>query len=201
MNTSAAQSQPATRSERRDSSSRVSPNEDSRNHPARDNFERALQARQQRQEQPSEDDDEAPAGHGDAAAWMSVVPAPLLMRAAAAPARSCAAAGATETSGTRAVLEASLTACPGQAVTPLTGTEPAALWEVSIREPNAVAVDVRAERSGPAGTQRAWGLTIASPAANTEMLARHAPRLNERLRKHAVGLSHVRIEEADEEHS
>jgi hypothetical protein len=36
---------------------------------------------------------------------------------------------------------------------------------------------------------------------NAEVLARHAPRLNERLRKHAIGLSHVRIEreEPDEE--
>jgi hypothetical protein len=84
-------------------------------------------------------------------------------------------------------------------VTPLTGTEPAALWEVSVAAPNAVPMQVRAERTGGTEAHRAWGLTIASPAANTEMLVRHAPRLNERLRKHAVGLSHVRIEQADED--
>ncbi len=32
-----------------------------------------------------------------------------------------------------------------------------------------------------------------------EALARHAPRLNERLRKHAIGPEHVRIERAKED--
>lgn len=201
MSATQSQSQPTPRSESRESS-RVSPRVAERDHPARDGFERALQARQQRQEeQPSENSEEAPAD-GGAAAWMSVLPPPLLpMRAAAVPASVCAAGVIGETSGTRAVIEASLTASPGEAVTPLTGTDPAALWEVSVSATNAVPMQMRAERSGSTETHRAWGLTIASPAGNTEMMARHAPRLNERLRKHAVGLSHVRIEESDEDKS
>jgi hypothetical protein len=202
MNMSATQSQSHTapRSESRDSSSRVSSKESGHNHPARDDFERALQARQQSQEEQPGDGNEEPAGgDGGAAAWMSALSAPLPLRAAAAPASLCAAGMTTEQTGTRAVIEASLTACPGQAVTPLTGTNPAALWEVSVAAPNAVPIQLRAERTGGPEANRAWGLTIASPAANTEMLVRHAPRLNERLRKHAVGLSHVRIEEADED--
>lgn len=201
MNMSATQSpsQPTPRSEGRASSSRVPPREAEHNHPARDGFERALQARQQRpEEQPGEDPEE---GSTDATpAWMSALPAPPLpLRAAAAPASVCAAGLIGESSGTRAVIEASLTASPGEAVTPLTGTDPAALWEVSVGETNSVPMQLRAERTGGTDTHRAWGLTIASPAGQTEMLARNTPRLNERLRKHAIGLSHVRIEAADED--
>jgi hypothetical protein len=68
---------------------------------------------------------------------------------------------------------------------------------VSVGETNSVPLQLRAERTGGTEAHRAWGLTIASPAGQTEMLARNTPRLNERLRKHAVTLSHVRIEEAD----
>jgi len=201
MNMSATQSPPPSppRSESRDSPSRVSSKESARDHPARDDFERALQARQQQTDEQSGDSQEDPAaGEGGVAAWMSALPAPLPPRAAAAPVSRCAATMPAEVSGTRAVIEASLTACPGQAVTPLTGIDPAALWEVSVASPNAVPMQLRAERTGT-DAQRAWGLTIASPAANTEMLVRHTPRLNERLRKHAVELSHVRIEQADNE--
>jgi hypothetical protein len=204
MNMSATQSPPPAppRSESRDAPSRASSKEPAHNHPARDDFERALQARQQQQEeQPGDSQEEPTAGDGGIAAWMSALPAPLPLRAAAAPASLCAAAAPAEVSGTRAAVEASLSACPGQAVTPLTGTDPAALWEVSVAgTPNAVPMQVRAERTGN-DAQRAWGLTIASPAANTEMLVRHAPRLNERLRKHAIELSHVRVEQGDEEES
>jgi len=44
-------------------------------------------------------------------------------------------------------------------------------------------------------TQAPLTLTIASSTVDASVLARHVPRLNERLRKHAVGPAHVRIQD------
>jgi hypothetical protein len=101
--------------------------------------------------------------------------------------------------GTRAVVDASLRETPSPTVTPLSGGDAAMTWEVSMHEPNSVALDMRAVRAERAASdpQASWGLTIASSSVGAEVLARHAPRLNERLRKHAIGPEHVRIEQAD----
>jgi len=166
---------------------------------ARDGFERALQARRQRQDA----DDGEESGHNDEGApapWSLGVPIqPPVLRAAAAAAGPTPVTGPVDQSSTRAAIEASLTACPGDIVTPLTGTDPAAVWEVTLNEPHAVPLAVRAERTGTTEAQRAWGLTLASSASNTDVLARHVPRLNERLRKQAIQLDHVRVEQADNE--
>jgi hypothetical protein len=109
------------------------------------------------------------------------------------------AAGAVETStGTRAVIEASLreSACP--APTTAGGTDPAMTWEAVVSEPNAVAVQVRAVRTvhadAAAGAPATWGVTVAAPSVDAGLLARHVPRLNERLRKQGVDVDHVRVE-------
>ncbi|HTP72184.1 MAG TPA: hypothetical protein VML58_08190 [Burkholderiaceae bacterium] len=174
----------------------MSPADAERRHPARDDFERALKGREQRPEEPADESAE-PAGNGGAPAWLAIAPTPMLARAAT-PAAASAVGVINEPSGTRAALEASLTASPGNALVPVLGTDPAALWEVSVREPNAAPLQVRVERSGTSDAQKAWGLTIASPASNVDLIARHAPRLNERLRKHAIELDHVRVERDDD---
>jgi hypothetical protein len=177
----------------------MSPADAEGRHPARDDFERALKGREQRQDEPADDNAES-AGNGAAPAWLAMTPMPMLTRAAT-PAAASAAGAINEPSGTRAALEASLTASPGNAVIPVLGADPAALWEVSVREPNATPLQVRVERSGTTESQRAWGLTIASPTGNVDLIARHAPRLNERLRKHAIELDHVRVERDDDQNA
>jgi hypothetical protein len=101
--------------------------------------------------------------------------------------------------GTRAVVEASLreTSCP--VATPVGGGVAATAWEVSVQEPNSIPLEMRAVRAERSASepQASWGLTIASSSVGAEVLARHAPRLNERLRKHAIGPEHVRIEQAE----
>jgi hypothetical protein len=65
-----------------------------------------------------------------------------------------------------------------------------------VREPNAIPVDVRvlrAERSGQEANA-AWSVSVKSSSVSAETLARHAPRLDERIRKRAAGFTHVRIE-------
>jgi len=162
-------------------------------------FERALQNRQ-RQQRSGEGEEEPP---GEPA----VLPAmpPLMLSAAqtlALPPLSSAGALDPAPTGTRAALEASLRESPCPQGTPIGGSDAAMTWEATVHEPNSVALEVRAvrtERSALPGSQAAWGLTIASPTVGVEVLARHVPRLNERLRKHAIGPEHVRIERSDED--
>jgi hypothetical protein len=123
-------------------------------------------------------------------------------RQAVAVAASPAGAVETVTTGPRAVIEAALNSNPGPSITPIGDTDPAAIWEASVCEPNSIAVDVRAvraERATAHEAQPSWSLTIGSSTVNAEALARHAPRLNERLRKHAIEFGHVRIERDEED--
>jgi hypothetical protein len=163
----------------------------------RDAFERLLREKQERREEPAGD-------AAGAAASCTLRPLPHPPPLAGEGMRPKAGMVETVTTGPRAAIEAALNANPGPSVTPVGGTDPAAIWEASVCEPNSVAVEVRAvraERSTAHEAQPSWALTIGSSNVNAEVLARHAPRLNERLRKHAIGLSHVRIEreEPDEE--
>jgi len=157
-------------------------------HP-REVFERALRAKAK---QPDDEDapSDAPAS-GLFAALMGSTPAQQPKAATPAPAGQIQAAS----TGPRAVIEAALNMDNGPVVTPVGGTDPAAVWEASIREPNSVAVEVRATRGekSASATQAPVTLTIASSVVDASVLARHAPRLNERLRKHAVGPTHARI--------
>lgn len=163
----------------------------------RGNFERALQARRQAPRDGPEARSAAEA-IAAAAAAANLGPAPALVRAAAAPAATGATGSVdTPTGATRTATQTALNAQPAPPATPLGGADPAVVWEASLRGPDQMAVEVRAERLGKPDAAPSWGLTIGASALNAELLARHAPRLNERLRKHGVEVDHVRIESAD----
>lgn len=76
-------------------------------------------------------------------------------------------------------------------------TDTAGAWEVTLRQPLGAALDVRATRTTDAAN--GWSLTIGSPTLDASVLARHAPKLNERLKARALSNSHARIEERDPE--
>jgi len=162
----------------------------------RDAFALALHAKSSRH---ADDDEQGDPQSDEAAsalaAAMAVVPHPLHHAAPPPP----AAAGHVEDAptGARAALEAALNSNPGPAVTAVGDIDPAALWEASVSEPNGIAVDVRAlraERSTAQEAQPTWTVGVSSSNVKADVLARHVPRLNERLRKQGVGFSHVRID-------
>jgi hypothetical protein len=109
------------------------------------------------------------------------------------------AAGAPDVpqEGPRASLQAALNA--GVPVAPLFGSDPAAVWEASLGGPHHGSVTVRAERLVNAGSPPVWALDIGVRGVDAELMLRHAPRLNERLRKHGVQLDHVRIESPEDD--
>jgi hypothetical protein len=75
-------------------------------------------------------------------------------------------------------------------------------WQVSIGEPMGVQVELRATRAAvPATTaaQMPWDLTIGSQNLGRAALARHASRLDERLRARGLAPAHLRIEESTED--
>ncbi|HEX6707430.1 MAG TPA: hypothetical protein VF169_21915 [Albitalea sp.] len=74
--------------------------------------------------------------------------------------------------------------------------EPAAeaSWDVSLHEPLGVAVELRATRVNAMG----WTLTVAAPELDAGTLARHAPRLADRLRTRTRAATHLRIAEDKE---
>lgn len=162
----------------------------------RDAFELALR----KKSSPHDDDDrqQDPQSDGAAAALAAALAAgaPHALRHPAPVAAPPPAPVETASTGPRAAIEAALNANPGPLVTPLGATDPAALWEASISEPNGIAVDVRALRAEQLTPQAqpGWTVAVSSSSVDAAVLARHAPRLNERLRKHGAGFSHVRIE-------
>lgn len=85
----------------------------------------------------------------------------------------------------------------GPAQAPALRTEAAGAWEVSLRSPMGVAVELRATRSEalvPTTAAAPWTLAIAAPGLAHATLMQHAPRLHERLRARAIGEIHIRIE-------
>lgn len=104
----------------------------------------------------------------------------------------------TVATGPRAAIEAALNSSPGPIVSPIGGTEPAAVWEASVSEPNSIAVEVRAMRAEQPAAQQVqpgWMVAVTSSTVNADILSRHAPRLTERLRKQALGITDVRVEQ------
>jgi hypothetical protein len=104
---------------------------------------------------------------------------------------SPAAAGAVE-APRHAVVEAMCAAAIGEAPVLASGGSTENSWDVSLHEPRGVAVELRATRSGPT-SGGAWTLTVATPALDPAALARHAPRLSDRLRARARVATHLRI--------
>jgi hypothetical protein len=80
----------------------------------------------------------------------------------------------------------------------LGAADAAASWQVHLPQALGSGLELRATRTaGSAQAQPGWALTIASPAHEAALLARHAPRLDERLRARALEVDHVRIERDD----
>lgn len=168
----------------------------------RDAFENALRVRSHEERgQPKQGDqepsDEAMAG---LAAGNACFPLPLRAATIPAPAGAPRAADA-DPSAPRAKIEAALQAHVPAPITAVGEADPAALWEASVREPNAIAVDVKAFRAEKSAheTQAAWSVSVSSPTVDAEVLSRHASRLNERLKKQAAEFTHVRIERDEPE--
>lgn len=187
-------------------SRREPPRERTLNHPAREAFERALQARKaprEADEGPMDDEEE----ESSSCAGPSVTlctglhalplrPPPTLPQGTASR-----AGGITEHSGTRAAIEAALGGQPAPtALSAIAGTDPAALWQVSIGEPLGVPIELRAQRGERTAQEAAapWALSLRSSSLGADTLARHVSRLHERLRKQGVEFDHVRVERDDE---
>ena len=160
-------------------------------------FEAAL--RKKSSSRDDEKDDQGQDSDSDAGAALLAAlaaGAPQAARHSAPAASPAPSATHTEPTGARAAIETALNhSAPLD--TPLGAPDPASLWEASINEPNGIAVDVRALRGETTAQQSQpnWSVAISSSKVDAEVLNRHVTRLNERLRKHAVGFSHVRIEE------
>ncbi len=163
---------------------------------SREAFERALRAGRSRGK--ADDNSEREAQDPPSAGVAAVIGQfPQPSRHADSKAGSGTAAVEVVATGTRAAIEAALNAA-GPIVTPVAGTDPDATWEASVREPNSIAVEMRATRTLQATaheTQANWTVAVSSPTVDADVLARHAPRLNERLRKHVTGTTHVRVEQ------
>lgn len=195
--TGATRTAPAARTgERRDTSAAdgVQPQAD---------FELALRAKQARRDgddQGDERDRDEPAdGTLAALAAGALVHLPVLQPTEEAPKPAAPRTFDAPPTAARAKLDAALNANIAPSITAVGETDPAALWEASVREPNSIAVDVRALRAERSGQEAgaAWTVSVKSSSVGAETLARHAPRLDERLRKRAAGFTHVRIEQDD----
>jgi hypothetical protein len=162
----------------------------------RDAFELALRKKSSRRDE--DDPQHEPQSDTAAAALLAALAGggPHTLRNAAPVAAPPPAPVETSATGARAAIEAALNANTAPLVTPIGATDPAALWEASIAEPNGVAVNVRALRAEQLTPQAqpSWTVAVSSSTVDAGVLGQHAPRLNERLRKHGVGFSHVRIE-------
>ncbi len=135
---------------------------------------------------------------GGAAALLPFCAPPALVAAKpAAPALGTTASAEPDLNPTQAALGTALSTDSGAPMAPGLRSDTGSAWEVSLNDPRGVALELRAAR--PAGVSAAgapanWTLTIASPVQDAALLARHTPRLNERLRSRALTHTHVRIE-------
>jgi hypothetical protein len=137
-------------------------------------------------------EDEETAAEEGVPAFVTGMPAPQAARLA--PPAPTTAGIETIKTGARAAIETALNSQP--AVSAVGATDSAGVWEASVREANSVPVDVRITRAEKTAHEPQVGLTVAvaSSEVAAETLARHVPRLNERLRKRGTGLDHVRIQ-------
>lgn len=172
-----------------------------------DEFERVLRQKSavSRDDEPGADTAEGEDEPPSLATLLPWCPPPAL-QAAKAGAAALGAPAATDPppNATQAAVGTALSA--DQSPLPAAGlrADAASAWQVTLNDPRGVAVELRAARPAAlAGADRPanWTLTIASPAHDAALLARHVPRLNERLRARELTHTHVRIEERDDEQS
>jgi hypothetical protein len=162
---------------------------------ARD-FERLLREKSSKHDA----DEDAPADAGGAAAVPAFLlcPAPLpLKRSGGEADEGRAGLDGAARGAAAAARQAALDADPVAAQSLAPAANAAGAWELTLRQPLGAAMDVRATRNAEA--VNGWSLSIGSPTVDASVLARHAPRLNERLKARALSNSHVRIEERDDE--
>jgi hypothetical protein len=172
-----------------------------RHEPARErqrgeDFERLLREKAARHEE--EELSDSASGTGDAPVMPSFVswampPLPQQRQGGEGPADG-AAAGAQD-GAARSAMPSGADAEPPAPLAAASNT--AGAWELTLRQPLSAPLDLRASRNAEA--VNGWSLTIGSPTVDASVLARHAPRLNERLKARALSNTHVRIEERDEE--
>lgn len=133
----------------------------------------------------------------DAAACLFGVPAASPFAAKLQVLRStCAGSLPPDSSATaaKAALGAALGGLPGAAAPETLRQQVAGSWQVSMNDPRGVPLELRAQRSDAPGAP-SWALGIGSGVADAALLARHVPRLNERLLARGIGATHVRIED------
>jgi hypothetical protein len=168
----------------------------------RDDFQRVLRDKAGDRDDEHDGDAAAP----DAASCGVALAPPCAAPALAAAARMAdALAGgrsAAEAGGLGAALNGSLAAAGETSSLPaaaLRGDTQESAWQVSLHEPMGVPVELHATRPATSAREPApWTLTIGSSALDAAALARHAPRLNERLRVRGKVHTHVRIEGEDD---
>jgi hypothetical protein len=105
----------------------------------------------------------------------------------------CGDGGDAPTAGIEATSASAAAAAADSMLAPTAVDADPSAWEASIRDGNGVAVDLRAESAPPGpGQSAAWSVTVVSPVLAAEILAQHAPDLNDRLRRRGIA-SRVRI--------
>ena len=158
-------------------------------------FERVLRSKTASREREDDGDDDETSGDGAAP-----LPMPSL-QAAQTPATGPLAAVAAVDAPAPLSLRASVEAAFGAPIPPASAPGEQHSWEVSLREPQGVPIDLRAVRVPPplpGAAAGAWSLTV-SAGRDAQLLARHASRLHERLRTRAVDATHVRVQRDDDE--
>ena len=164
-------------------------------------FARTLREKSLAAEGADAGDDADGNGTGNGSSQASALTCPIATLpglAGPSPAPACDGAVDGPSDGSTAGIEAagaSAAAMAGRAVLGPTAIDgdPIA-WEASIGDGSGVAIELRAEMApAVAGERAAWSVTIVSPTLATEILARHAPHLTDRLRRHGIG-SRVRID-------
>lgn len=163
-----------------------------------DDFERLLRDKSKRRDDDTPAAAQPPTGDAPAAA-VPQAPAPLpglvavLREAAPACGRVDGEASAT---AAKAGLGAALdTPTPGSALAGLRA-ETQGTWQFSVSDPRGLALELQLRRDAAAAPGAApLALSIGSGVHDAALLARHTPRLNERLLARAVTATHVRIEE------
>ena len=139
---------------------------------------------------------------GDAAAppWPGAMPSlapPAPGSAAGAVSAAPAGARGYEPQAPSVTAAALLRPDAGPVQAPAVRNEAGGAWEVSLREPMGVAVELHASRAEavvPTTAPAPWTLAIATPGLAHATLMQHAPRLQDRLRARAIGEVHIRIE-------
>jgi hypothetical protein len=186
--------------------------------PGKERFERLLRDKSRLAEQ---DDGPADPPVHDAAAAMAGVPVPKQLME---PLPDAASAGLAPTPAlvrppptpdapqwapsmeplptvTVAALQAAAKAEPPPPALATPTDADASTWEVSVYEPLGVPVELRAVRVAPTASAAAaaapWNLTVASPHLDRAVLARHAPRLEARLRGMGHAFSELHLDDPE----